>query len=213
MNINTIMDYDSTKGEITLDREISKLDRFVMDFCSILEKHTKYVLVSGYISIVFGRSRATEDVDLLVPKMDFSRFSAMFKDFLKNGYECINTSYLEEAFDMLKEHAIRFCKKGSPLPNIEFKSITNDIQKHALENRINLKLKEKELFISPLELQIAYKMSLIAKGEISEISSDKDFEDAKHLYDLFEDKINKDELLYFMNYFKIPEIWRELLYE
>jgi len=38
--------------------------------------------VSGYVSILLGRTRATEDVDLLVPKMHFNGFKLLFEDLL-----------------------------------------------------------------------------------------------------------------------------------
>jgi len=46
------------------DRNI--LDKFVIEFTNILEKHAKYVVVSGFVAIVNGRVRGTEDVDLIV---------------------------------------------------------------------------------------------------------------------------------------------------
>jgi hypothetical protein len=41
---------DATTLEI--DREPSDLDRLALDFTTILEKHTPYVIVSGYVSIL-----------------------------------------------------------------------------------------------------------------------------------------------------------------
>lgn len=204
MNINTIMDYDSTKKEIILKREISQLDRFVIDFCNLLEKHEQYVVVSGYVSIVFGRSRATEDVDLLIPRMEFSKFSAMFKDFLSNGYECINSSYPKEAFDMLKEHAIRFCKQDHPIPNIEFKFMKNDIDSYSFDNRIKLEIGNNTIFISPLEMQIAYKLFLSSE------KGDKDIEDARHIYKLFKERINKDKLLILVRKLNVEKMLKEI---
>jgi len=203
------MEYDSTAGEIKLEKELNELDKFVMDFVSILERYTKYVIVSGYVSIILGRSRASEDVDFLIPEMNPQKFLTLFEDLQKNGFECANTSIVEEAFKMLDKHAIRFYK-DIPVPNIEFKKISNKIHREAFDNRLSVKLKEKTLFISPLELQIAYKLSLMAKGDIEELSSDKDFEDAKHLYEMFKDKLNKDKLLYFVGMFKVEDKWRLL---
>ena len=51
---------------IRLDRELSELDKLVLAFVRILEKHVPYVLVSGYVAILFGRARGTEDVDFLL---------------------------------------------------------------------------------------------------------------------------------------------------
>src|SRR3989338_423536 len=187
------MEYCAEKKEIVSNKSLNDLDRFVLDFLRIMEKYTDYVLVSGYVSILLGRSRASEDVDILVPEMNYANFKIMFDNPVEAGYECANTSVLKDAYSMLDEHAIRFFKE-TPIPNMEFKKITNSIQKEAFENRIKVILKEKTLFISPLELQIAYKLSLMAKGSLEEISSDKYFEDAKHLYETFKEKIDKEKL-------------------
>ena len=192
------MEYDAEKKKINLNEKyIDKLDKFTIDFVNILTKYSDYVIVSGYVSILLGRTRASEDVDLLIPDMKFSQFDKLFKDLMGEGYECANSSISEDAFEMWNEHAIRFYK-GEPLPNIEFKKITNDIQRESFDNKIRVLLKDEELFISPIELQIAYKLSLISQGDFEEISSDKDFEDAKHLYEIFHDKINKDKLIHFI---------------
>jgi len=46
-------------------------------------------------------------------------------------------------------------------------------------------LTEGSLMISPLEMQIAYKLYL---------GSDKDLEDAKYIYELFKESLDMDEL-------------------
>lgn len=142
-------------------------------------------------------------------KIGYSKSSILFDDLINNGYECANTSKPEEAFEMWHEHAIRFYK-GMALPNIEFKAITNNIHNIAFDNKIKLILKGQTLFISPLELQIAYKLSLMSNAPLEEISSDKDFEDAKHIYDLFREKLDMEKLLYFVKHFRVEGKW-ELL--
>ena len=52
------------KNKIILDKEVNELDRFVVRFIRVLEKYSDYVIISGYVSILFGRSRATEDIDI-----------------------------------------------------------------------------------------------------------------------------------------------------
>ncbi len=198
------MEYDVKNRQIKINKILNELDKFTINFVKILEKHSAYVIVSGYVSILLGRSRASEDVDLLVPDMPFQNFLTLFNDLINQGYECANTSIPNDAFEMWDEHAIRFYKE-QPVPNIEFKKITNEIQKKALAEKISVIMGEDKLFISPLELQIAYKLSIMSKGDIEEISSDKDFEDAKHLYDVFLEKLNKEELLKFMKLFKVED--------
>lgn len=189
------MNYDKDKKEIHFERDLNNLDKFVFDFVSLLDS---YVLVSGYVPIINGRSRGTEEVDLLVPKMDLRDFEKLWKRLDENGFECLNTPKVEDAFEMLNEHAIRFARKGKAVPNIEFKLVDNGLGKYALENRIKLFLKDKMFWISPLELQIAYKLFLASDGTDEELIQDKDIEDARHLYKLFEDKINNEEFLSFV---------------
>lgn len=186
------MEYDIDKKEIILNRELNKLDKFVLDFTSYLKN---YVIVSGYVSILLGRSRATEDVDLLIPVMTEQEFYDLWRKLLKDNFECINTSKPEEAFNMLKSHAIRFFKEAI-IPNIEFKIIKNDLDKYSFENKIKVVLGEEGLYISPLEIQIAYKLFL---------GSDKDIEDAKHLFSIFKEKINKHNLLSFLKKLKVED--------
>lgn len=60
------MKYNKEKREILFKGKVlNNLDRFVLDFISILEKYVGYVVVSGYVSILLGRSRSSEDVDFL----------------------------------------------------------------------------------------------------------------------------------------------------
>lgn len=206
------MEYDSKKGVIYMGKVLNGLDKFTIDFIKVLEKFTDYVIVSGYVSILLGRTRASEDVDMLVPEMGFEDFNKMFVELDSNGFECLNTSVSREAFGMLDHHAIAFSKIGMPVPHMEFKKITNGIQKEALNGRLKVVLGREKTFIyiSPLELQIAYKLSLISQGNFEEISSDKDFEDAKHIYEVFKDVIDIQKVIYYVNMFNVGDMWKWL---
>ena len=184
-----------------------------MDFINILKKYSDYVIVSGYVSILLGRTRSSEDVDLLIPNMNFETFNLLFNDLVKEGFECANTMNIQEAFDMWHQHAIRFIKKGSFLPNMEFKMILNDIQKYALDNKVKVVFGDNFLYISSLELQIPFKLSLISDIDLNEVSSDKDFEDAKHVYDYFKEDLNMERLLYFVRLLKVESKFDMLIGE
>ena len=60
-NIYTIED-----STIIIKRELTELDIFVKDFLQVLKNHADYLICSGYVSIASGRTRGTEDVDILV---------------------------------------------------------------------------------------------------------------------------------------------------
>ena len=57
-----------------------------MDFINILKNHADYVIISGYISIILGRARATEDIDLFIKKIDKNKFLKLYEDLIENGY-------------------------------------------------------------------------------------------------------------------------------
>jgi len=38
----------------------------LLNFVKILEKYFEYVVAPSYVSIVFGRARATEDIDIII---------------------------------------------------------------------------------------------------------------------------------------------------
>lgn len=185
------MELTVTGKKIIFNRELSNLDYFVIDFIKLLEKHhVNYVIVSGYIAIVFGRSRNTEDVDIIVEKPSQTIFNVLWKDIIKR-YECVNTSDPNEAYmEYLSQGCgIRFSQKGTIIPNIEFKCVHGDDDDISITQARLLVLNSNPLRISPLEMQIAYKMYL---------GSDKDFEDAKFLFDLLNEHLDKAKLNSFL---------------
>ena len=204
------MEYNSEKKEIKNDKILNVLDMFTLDFLKVLKRFSDYVVVSGYVSILLGRSRASEDIDMLIPVMDKSQLDVLLRGMEAEGYECANTFIVEEALEILEnESEIRFYKKN-PLPNVEIKFILKNIQKTAFDERIRVVLRGGEIFISPLELQIAYKLSLMHYDDFEDISSDKDFEDAKHLYEVFKEQLDMKKLLYFVGLFKVEKLWEQL---
>jgi hypothetical protein len=168
---------------IKLDKISTLLDEFVVDFTKILKRHTNYVIVSGYVSILFGRSRATEDIDVLVEKIPKNKFYDFYSDLQKNGYWCINIENRDEILRMLLDgFAVRFAKKQNIIPNIEFKFVKNSVEKNAIKTSLEVIMSIGRMKISNIELQIAYKEKVL--------KSDKDLEDAKHLETVFKDKID-----------------------
>lgn len=175
-------------SKITLDKEKSELDNFALDFVKIIERHCNYVLVSGYVSILLGRSRGSEDIDILIPKMDKKEFFKLTDDINNNGFECIVSDDKEEMFSYLIEEKtnIRFARKGEVIPNMEVKFVDNIIHNAAIKDPISVRLNDEILKISPLELQIVFKEKILG--------SDKDVEDARHLRVIAKDHLDKDKM-------------------
>lgn len=172
-----------SKGKITFDKELSDLDRFVLDFVDILNFcKIKYVIVSGYVSILFGRSRATEDIDLFIENISRESFNEFMKNVDEKEMWALNSDDDTELYSMLKDNlAIRIAKKGKAIPNFEVKFPKKDTDFFSLNNPIKVILNDNEILISPLEMQIAYKLYLW---------SEKDIEDATHVYEMFKDNLD-----------------------
>ena len=178
------------------NKKLNNLDKFVLGFINILKKHSDYVIVSGYVSIFFGRSRATEDIDILVPKMSKNKLSKLFNDLIKE-YWFINSNNENELCDILNDKlAIRVAKKNQIMPNIEMKFISNIVDKKTFNNKIKVIFDSKELFFSPLEIQIIYKAYL---------GSEKDFLDAILLVEVFKNYLDSSILVKFSKYMNIKE--------
>lgn len=176
------------KSTIKIDKIPTILDKFVIKFCRIIEKHSEYVVVSGYVSILFGRARATEDIDIIIEKIPQKKFYLFYSDLMKNGYWCINAKTRENAFQMIKDNiGIRFAKRRNLIPNAEVKFAKNKLEKDALKDNLTALLPVGKIKISKIEQQIAYKEIILG--------SQKDKEDARHLEIIFKDKIDK-RLLY-----------------
>ena len=181
------MEYIPDKREIVLNRELSKLDRFVLKFVHVLKKHMRYVIMSGYVSIILGRSRATEDIGLFLEKIDKARFIELYNNLYNNGFWCLNTSNIDEMFDYLERgFAIRFAEKHKAIPNFEIKFPKCSLDRETFNDAINVKTSEGEVLISSLERHIAFKRVYLG--------SDKDKEDALHIQEVFKDRLNMEKI-------------------
>ena len=177
------MKYDPQNHKIIINRNLNELDKFALDFTKILQKHVDYVIISGYISILLGRARATEDIDMFIKPLSKEKFSQLYQDLLKNGFWCLNAEKTEEVFNYLnQELAIRFSRKNQAIPNFEVKFSKNQIEEETFTDAITAILPLGKLKISSLERQIAFKRYYL--------QSDKDIEDALHIEELFKEQLD-----------------------
>jgi len=171
------------KRTIEINRELSELDKFTLDFVKILKKYANYALVSGYVSILLGRARVSEDVDVIIQRIDFSTFQALYKELKKNNYYCLNAEKESTIYDYLSNNlAVRFAKKDKTIPNIELKWVKHKFDKLAIEDTIDVKLSKGDLKISHLELQIAFKEQIL--------KSPKDLDDTNHIKEVAKDYLD-----------------------
>jgi len=97
------------------------LIEFCQSFCKILEKFAKYIVVSGFLVICSGRSRGTEDIDIIMEVIDYETFVKMYEDLRKNHFSCIQTSDPHEIYHkyLIEKIPVRFIKNRDFIPNIE----------------------------------------------------------------------------------------------
>lgn len=198
------MQLEKKNGKYILEKKEGYLDTFTWRFIEELDKiNIPYVLISGYVAIVFGRNRSSEDIDILIPKIKKEEFNKLWEQ-LQKKYYCLNTNNKEEAQnEYLSENlAIRFAIKKTSIPNMEIKYPKTNIEEWVLKNKQEIIVNKHKLYISPIELQIAYKLYL---------GSEKDLEDAAFLNELFKENINKEELHYFIKELKVQEKYEEHL--
>jgi len=124
---------------------------------------------------------------MLLPEMDINKWEKIYATLTKSGYYCLNAQDAVAAYDYLGSGlAVRFAPNGIVIPNMEILFAADKVQKLALATRIPAFVRKEKIFVSDLELQIAYKERVL--------KSPKDMEDARHLRMLLGKGINKLKL-------------------
>lgn len=197
-------------GEDTLSiaRVPSALDEAVMEFTAVLDAlGVKYVIVSGYVVILTGRSRATEDVDVILEPLSDDRLDEMIEAFTDHGYYGMAMPF-EEFPAMLRDgERVRIAEEGQLYPNFEVWFASTDIERTALEHALTAELDDQQIQISPIELQIAYKLQLAQRMRSTQ---GKDFEDALHLYLTFGERLNTKALERYVDELGVQEYYDKL---
>ena len=179
--------YSIKNDTIVINRELTKLDLFVKDFLDILKRHSDYLVVSGFVSISTGRTRGTEDVDILVGKLNKTKFALLLEDLFKNEFLCYQGDTINEIWKYIEnKNNIMFAKEGEIFPNIEFISVDESKPAKYFEftHPQKIKIQDFEFKIPPIEFEILYKEIILA--------GKKDIEDAQHLRTFFSDIIKRE---------------------
>ena len=171
-----------------MDRRVSDvniLNKFTEDFCGVVNLYAKYIVVSGFVAISHGRSRGTEDVDIIIERLSFSRFKELHDALVSVGFECLYPLKVEDIYEHLvgKLNA-RYSWKGVELPNMEVKFAKDSLDDEQFENREKIEFTGVDVFFPKIEESVAFKEECLG--------SEKDMEDAKHLRLIYEGKLDED---------------------
>ena len=196
------MEFEYIKGRIKLNKTLNVIDRFVLDFIRILDElKIKYVIISGYVVLLFGRPRLTEDVDMFVEQMDNEKLESLFEA-LQKEYWIINASSLVTLKLLFSDNsAFRVARKNEISPNMEVKRPKDALGFLSFNSPIEVLVNDKyKINISPLEIQVAYKLYLGSK---------KDLEDARYIFDIFKKNLDKNTI---RRYAKELKVYDKLYY-
>lgn len=191
-----------TGDEVVIDKPLNDLDRLMLDVVSTLESvGIQYAVVSGYVAVLFGRARATEDIDVILAGIDEETASALATELSNAGYWG-PAMPLDDLFETLTEELpIRVAEKGHRVPNVELKLATDEYDRASIDQGITVRLPEGAVTIAPIELQIAYKLGMGAQ---------RDFEDALYLYEVAGPTLNRDALESYVKDLGVEEEYDEL---
>lgn len=173
-------------GTLVIEREPNRLDELAIEFSDVLDRFDiKHAYVAGYVSILAGRARSTEDVDVLIERIDKETAEQLATTLDAEDYWG-PAMPLTSMYEMLDNgDNIWVAPNDQITPHLEVKFTRDEFDRASLENAMMARINEETIPIGPLELQIAYKLYLGAQ---------KDVEDAVHLYTLFEESLSVSRL-------------------
>jgi hypothetical protein len=164
------------------------LDRFAEDFCEVVEKHVKYIICSGFVAIAHGRSRSTEDIDMIISKLSKKEFVNLHNDLVNHSFECMQSYNPDDIYEdyLIKGDSVRYTRKGEFLPEMEVKFVKDELDIEQIETRQKIPFTGLNIYFSSIEGNIAFKEELLG--------AEKDMEDARHLRIIYKDEINENEI-------------------
>ncbi len=163
------------------------LDTFVKDFVAVVEPLARYIIVSGFVAISHGRMRGTEDIDMILERLEKDTFKKLHEALVQAGFECVQSSDATTIYEYLTSNtAVRYVRKGTFVPEMEVKFAKDALDDDQLKRRVKLPLSGLDVWFSSIETNIAFKEELL--------KSPKDLEDAAHLRRVYEGELDEEEI-------------------
>jgi hypothetical protein len=191
-----------TDDGIHIDKEPNALDELILDVSEVLDTvGVDYAVVSGYVVVLLGRARSTEDIDVLVERFDEDTAKEIAERLQAAGYWG-SAMPLDEMYATLADDLpIRVAGDGHRVPNVELKFPTDEFDRESLRNTIRIVYAGETITAGSIELQIAYKLGMGAQ---------KDYEDALYLHEFAEGAINVEALESYVDRLDVREEYEQL---
>jgi len=170
------------------DRTI--LDKFVEDFCEIMENYAKYIVCSGFVAIAHGRTRGTEDIDMIIEKISEEKFKKLHEELVKNGFQCMQSDNVDKLYKeyLINGNSIRYVWKSESFapPEMEVHFAKDELDEEQIKERQKLSLTGLNVYFSSIESNIAFKEEYLG--------TEKDLEDARHLRIIYKGKFDENKV-------------------
>ena len=191
-----------TDEGVVIDKPPSDLDRLMLEVGDVLDAvGIEYSVVSGYVAVLFGPSRATEDIDVITERFDEETADGLAKRLREAGYWC-SAMLLDDLHETLADGLpARVAEEGHRVPNVELKFASDESDRISLDNAISVRLGGETLRVGSLEFQIAYKLDMGAQ---------KDYEDALYLHEVAEPSLNETALERYVTKLGVEDEYEQL---
>jgi hypothetical protein len=175
-----------TDRGLVVDRDPNRLDELAVGFSEVLSRlDIDHVFVAGYVAILAGRSRSTEDVDVFIERCSSERIDELVAELEQEEYWGPAMPLSDAYGNLASGTNIWVAPDGEMTPHLEVKFPNDEFDRASLTNAIDAHVGGETVPIGPLELQVAYKLSLGGRT---------DLEDAAHLYTVFGETLSRDRL-------------------
>lgn len=191
-----------TDDGVVIDKPPSDLDRLVLDVVAVFDDvGVEYVVVSGYVAVLFGRARATEDIDVIAERFGRDTADALADGLTEAGFWG-PAMPLDGMYETLADDLpVRIAEDGHRVPNVELKFATDEYDRASLRETVSVQFGDETLRVGAFELQIAYKLHMGTR---------KDFEDALYLYQVVEPTLNNARLESYVERLGVEEEYERL---
>ncbi|WP_136592178.1 hypothetical protein [Salinigranum halophilum] len=173
-------------GDLVVDRPRNELDELAISFSTLLSRlDIGHVFIAGYVAILTGRARATDDIDVLIEPCPENEIEQLVEELETSGYWGPAMPLTEMYGNLTAGTNIWVAPSDQMTPHLEVKFPSDEFDRASISNAIDAHIAGETIPVGPLELQIAYKLYL---------GGQKDLEDAAHLYLLFRESLSTTAL-------------------
>ncbi|SHL20591.1 hypothetical protein [Haladaptatus paucihalophilus] len=126
------------EDRLVISKQLTELDEEVIEFTGVLEDvGISYVIVSGYLAILTGRSRSTEDIDIILEPLSESKTETLVSTLKDRGYWGMAMP-LDSMYEMLSDgDRIRVAEEETMIPNFEVWFAGSSLERTASEPRLS----------------------------------------------------------------------------